>query len=79
MRGMRCPAASLFRRYVCTMSIGVAFKIFTSPSLSFGAAPRISFQCAVRTCIIVVIAPTTVRHAPRVDFMRYCATIVWQV
>ena len=79
MRGMRCPAASLFRRYVCTMSIGVAFKIFTSPSLSFGAAPRISFQCAVRTHVLVVTAPTSVEKALSVHFVRYHTTHVGKV
>ena len=79
MRGMCCPAASLFHRYVCTMSIGVAFKIFTLPSLSFGAAPRISFQCAVRTQVLVVTAPTSIEKALSVHFVRYYAAHVWKV
>ena len=66
-------------RYMRTMSVGVTIKVFASPSFSFGATPGISFQCAVWTGIIVVTAPTTVRHASSINFMRYRTTIVWQV
>ena len=64
---------------MCTVAFGVTVPISASPSLSFGAAPRISFQCAVRTQVLVVTAPTSIEKALSVHFVRYYAAHVWKV
>ena len=66
-------------RPVRTVAFGVAVPISASPPLSFGAAPRISFQCAVRTHVLVVTAPTSVEKALSVHFVRYHTTHVGKV
>ena len=62
-----------------TIAVGVTIPVSASPSFSFGATPRISFQCAVRTGILVVTAPTSVEKALSINFVSYCATHVRKV